>query len=107
MQSDNRGNTRVRRVNEFELCTKNNTSTWATGPTFTGQLGGREAQPEHRAVSDQTVLQLVHTFVSYRVMAEVQSLQTLSARLRETRGQDVCDMKPHSDITATDKPGMS
>lgn len=57
-------------------------------PTFAGQLGGGEAQPEHRAVGDQSIFQLVYPFVTHRVMAEVQSLQTLGARLRETIDRD-------------------
>lgn len=60
---------------------------WGTNtsfPTFTGQLGGSKAQPEHRAVGDQPVFQLVDSFVTHRIMAEVQSLQTLCAWLRGT-----------------------
>lgn len=39
--------------------------------TLAGQLGGRQAQPEHRAVGDQPVLELVDPLVPHRVMAQI------------------------------------
>ncbi len=64
---------------------KRSRGTQAAVPTFAGQFGGGEAQSEHRAVGDQSVFQLVDPFVTHRVMAEVQSLQTLGAGLKQQR----------------------
>ena len=59
--------------------------TQARVPTFAGQFGGSKAQSQHRAVGNQSVFQLVDPFVTHWVMAEVQSLQTLGAWLKQQR----------------------
>lgn len=60
---------------------KTETDTQVLFLTFAGQFGGSKTQPEHRAVGNQPVFKFVDPFVTHRVMAEVQSLQTLGAWL--------------------------